>query len=276
MGEAWCCLMYHATPHSASVDYFGVGGAEFRRQLAHLAKVGLRGETLERSVASPDESRVAITFDDAHADNREVAALALADAGMTATVFVVSDWVGRPGYCSWPKLRELHEMGWSVQSHSVSHPFLSTLASDALRRELLSSRLEIEDRLGAPVTSVALPNGDWPPVRWRSLIAECGYTLVATSRWRANRSTLPLIDGVRVVNRYTIRRDTTLERFAHIVAQRPGLLSAEGLRLEVLATARRVLGVERYSRWRGRALGEHELQPISRTGRNVTKKDKTT
>ncbi len=276
MRDSWCCLMYHATPRTEPVDYFGVGGAVLRSQLAHLVECGLCGDTLEKCVVSPDPRRIAITFDDAHADNREVAALALAEAGMAATVFVVSDWVGRPGYCSWSQLRELHELGWSVQSHTASHPFLSTLAPDALRRELYTPRREIEDRVGAAVTTLALPNGDWPRPRWRALIAEAGYTLVATSRWRGNPAALPKLDGVRVVNRHTIRRDTTPERFAHIVAQCPGLLSSEGLRLEVLATARRVLGVERYGRWRNRALGGRDSKTTIIMDRSVTEKETTT
>jgi peptidoglycan/xylan/chitin deacetylase (PgdA/CDA1 family) len=275
MSNIWCCLMYHATPRAEPVDYFGVGGSAFRRQLMHLTASGLHGDSLERCVTGPDAKRVALTFDDAYADNHEVAAPALTEAGMAATVFVVSDWVGRPGYCSWSQLRELHACGWSVQSHTASHPFLSTLAPDALRRELDSSRREIEDRVGAPVTTLALPNGDWPRARWRALVAESGYTLVATSRWRGNTPALPMIDGVRVVNRHTIRRDTTLDRFAFIVAQRPGLVSAEGLRLEVLATARRMLGVERYSRWRHRALGGRDSEITIMTDQNTTERETT-
>jgi hypothetical protein len=124
------------------------------------------------------------------------------------------------------------------------------------------SRREIEDRVGAAVTTLALPNGDWPQRRWRSLIAESGYTLVATSRWRGNSSVLREVDGVRVVNRHTVRRDTTLEQFAHIVEQAPGFTSVEGLRLEALAAVRRVLGVGRYSRWRQRLLGHHDTPSI--------------
>lgn len=275
MSEHWCCLMYHATPFSESVDYFGVGRKAFRSQLSHLSLLGLHGDTLERTITSPDPRRVAITFDDAHADNREVAALELAEVGMSATVFVVTNWVGQRGYCSWSQLRELHELGWSVQSHTASHPFLSTLAPDALRHELQSSRFEIEDRVGNAVTTLALPNGDWPRRDWRSLIAESGYEIVATSRWRGNQSPLPEVEGVQVVNRHTVRRDTTLDSFAQIVAQCPGLLSSEGLRLEVLATARRILGTERYSRWRSLALGNRESQNAATTCQPPTEDEVT-
>lgn len=237
--------MYHATPLPESEEgYFCVAASAFALQISILRSHSLHGSALETCVGSSDlGKKVAITFDDAHRSNYDVAFPLIAVAGMSATMFVVPAWVGRAGYCTWDQLREMHAGGWSIQSHTQSHPFLSTLNRKALTRELEDSRWEIEDRIGAPVVTLALPNGDWPKRQFRPLIQESGYRHIATSRWHANG------DAERrrgVFGRYTVRRDTQPEAFDAMVTDLPGKLSRESLRLATLSLVRSSLGVRRY------------------------------
>lgn len=258
----WSCLMYHDTPATvAGADYFAVPATAFAEQVRGLSQLSLLGRSLEACVQQARERQVAITFDDAREDNYLVAWPILASAGMTATVFVVSDWVGQPAYCSWAQLRELHAAGWSVQSHTRSHPFLSTLNAESVRRELIESRERIEQEVGAPVTTLALPNGDWPAGKHQSAIAEAGYQLVATSRWHANSDE----DGrAGVLGRYTVRRSTTITAFMERLIEMPGIWSNEGLRLMALHNLRKLIGAERYARWRRRVVSS-EASTIPQT-----------
>jgi peptidoglycan/xylan/chitin deacetylase (PgdA/CDA1 family) len=171
----------------------------------------------------------------------------------------VPSWVGTRGYCSWSQLRTMQEAGWSVQSHTLSHPFLSSLDRAALWRELADSRRAIEDAMGAPVVTLALPNGDWPARAHRDLLGETGYRYIATSRWHANGDAE---QRRGVFGRYTIRRETTLEAFKQLLRTLPGHLSGEGLRLATLSLVRSALGVHRYRAIRrylldGRGKGRH-------------------
>ena len=245
MSRHWAALMYHATPaRHEDADYFAVPALALARQLAWLRDRAIAGRSLEAVLGEGAESPgVAITFDDAQRSNFEVAFPLFAEAGMTATVFVVPAWVGRTGYCTWSQLRELQAGGWSIQSHTQTHPFLSTLDEVAVMRELADSRREIEDNLGAPVMTLALPNGDWPQRRYRHLLEGSGYRYIATSRWHANG------DAERrrgVFGRYTVRRDTQPEAFDAMVTDLPGKLSRESLRLATLSLVRSSLGVRRY------------------------------
>ena len=250
----WACLMYHATPDSGSApDYFAVPAPKLAEQIRAMKSLQLQGRSLEACLAAPMGNQVAVTFDDALVSNHRVALPLLAEVGMSATVFVVPTWVGRAGYCSWAELRELRDHGWSIQSHTHTHPFLSTLNERALEQELRLSREIIEQQIGAPVTTLALPNGDWPARRLRWQIAAAGHSVVSTSRWHANG------DAERragVIGRYTVRRATTIPEFTDRLVSLPGVWSAEGLRLEALGVARSALGVDRYRRWRRRVLGE--------------------
>ena len=237
--------MYHDTPNSAADgDYFAVARAPLRDQLLELRSQGKTGVSLETRIGSgAQKNGVAITFDDGLESNLRVALPVFADLAMTATVFVVTEWVGTSRYCSWAQLRELQRAGWSIQSHTASHPFLSGLGEAALRHELADARCEIEDRLGQAVITLALPNGDWPPSRFAGLVQDAGYHYVASSRWHSNS-----IADIRrgVLGRYTVRRGTSLAQFRRIVSDLPGSWSREGIRLSALSAVRRLLGPHRY------------------------------
>jgi peptidoglycan/xylan/chitin deacetylase (PgdA/CDA1 family) len=60
----------------------------------------------------------------------------------------------------WDALRALAERGVEIGSHTISHPHLTQLDDDELRRELVESRERLEDGLGRPCRFVAYPYGD--------------------------------------------------------------------------------------------------------------------
>lgn len=131
---------------------------------------------------------IAVTFDDGFVDVLETAAPMLAEAGVPATAFVAADLVSgaapdtsyeptRP-FMTWDHVRELAAAGWSIGSHSLTHPRLSALESGESRRQLTESREEIEQQIGRSVTVLAYPYGTPATVssRDRQLATEAGYT----------------------------------------------------------------------------------------------------
>lgn len=246
----WACLMYHEVPaDAAAAGWFAVPRATFAAQLDRIRTAGLRGTSLEAALAA-GQPTVAITFDDGHVTHAREALPELAARGMTATFFVVTSWVGRDGYASWAELRQMADAGMSIQSHTRSHPFLSELDRREALEELRASRLEIEQRIGRAVTTLALPNGDAPRVD--EDLEAAGYRWVATSRWGANRGRG---DAIRRVRRYTVRRSTTLDELERFARARASVLSPEAVRLELLGRLRTAVGPSRYARWRRAVLG---------------------
>lgn len=253
----WVCLMYHdvmprVTGGSGGPGYFAVPREAFVRQLSIIRDMGLRGGSVADVLANPD-GRIAISFDDGDAGQAEHAFPALRDAGMTATFFVTTGWVGRPGYVSWNALRDMRDAGMSIQSHTHTHPFLSELNGDTLRDELRRSRDLLDHHLGPSqrTTMIALPGGDLPRRPLRSVFADEGYEVVATSRWGVNR----LAPGSpSYVRRCTVRASPDDGTFAATVLGNPWLAARRGMREHVLGAIRRTLGPTRYARWRRDAL----------------------
>jgi peptidoglycan/xylan/chitin deacetylase (PgdA/CDA1 family) len=82
---------------------------------------------------------------------------------------------------SWEELAELADAGWEIGSHTCSHPRLTRLGDDELRRELEASRAEIERRLQRPCPSLAYPYGD-VDARVVAAAAAAGYAVGANGR----------------------------------------------------------------------------------------------
>jgi peptidoglycan/xylan/chitin deacetylase (PgdA/CDA1 family) len=253
----WVCLMYHEVPSSSAAEvdgYFSVPVDRFRDQMGRLCDLGLRAVSLETLIRSREPNLVALSFDDGHATHYASAYPILADLGFTATFFVTTSWVETPSYVTWSQLEEMAASGMSIQSHTHTHPFLSVLSTDAVKRELDESKRLLDDRLLQNTVSLALPGGDAPRHENAELVAALGYRNVVTSVWGTNPLAALDNEVPAVVRRYTVRQDTTLERFSELALGRSPWWSREGLRLRALHGARRIIGPPRYSRWRKKFL----------------------
>lgn len=247
----------HPVPEDRA--WFSVPATEFRLHLQRLGSLSRPGQTLTAALGS---GATAITFDDGMLSDYSAAFPALLEHGMSATFYVVSDLVGRPGRASWDQLREMADAGMEIQSHTHTHPFLSELDQTQLREELVRSRKTIEDALGHPVTQLALPGGDLPRREWRSEFAAAGYRVVATSRWGTNAQRDDA--EVRWIRRCTVRGILSEGDFAAVVRGSFARYVSRRAHEIALGTLRGTLGASRYARWRRAALG---LLPTTREGR---------
>jgi peptidoglycan/xylan/chitin deacetylase (PgdA/CDA1 family) len=62
-------------------------------------------------------------------------------------------------FLDWDGARELVRRGFSVGSHSLSHPIFSQESPDEQLRDLVTSRRQLEAELGVPMELLAYPNG---------------------------------------------------------------------------------------------------------------------
>ncbi len=251
--RAWVCLMYHditagTWQGGGGPGRFSVPADAFERQLDLLAAEGYAAMSLGGALRSDAPRAIAVTFDDGNAGQYERGFRALAARGMSATFFVTSDWVGRPGFVSWDQLREMRQAGMEVQSHSRSHRFLSELDAAELDTELRGSKDALDQALGQATEILALPGGDWPRRALRGRIAAAGYRVVATSRWGVNRAW----GGAepRAVRRCTVQGPFDGGAFRRIAAGDAWLAGRRLVREQVLATVRGALGATRYARLR--------------------------
>jgi peptidoglycan/xylan/chitin deacetylase (PgdA/CDA1 family) len=247
--------MYHEVRDvrsgDAGADWFAVSPATFARHLDAIRDTSGVGCSIARALEA-GSSRIAISFDDGVRSQYEHAFPALVEHGMTATFFVVTNWVGRPGYVTWPELREMRDAGMSIQSHTRGHPFLSELGESALREELAGSKGALDDALGQDTDQLAFPGGDPPRRRLRNLIGEAGYRVVATSRWGRNR---PFAShGVQHLRRCTVAGDVPDAYFRKVLRGDRIVALRRTLRELLLGRVRAALGPSRYAAWRRRVL----------------------
>jgi peptidoglycan/xylan/chitin deacetylase (PgdA/CDA1 family) len=95
-----------------------------------------------------------------------------------------TDEDGDPGLMlNWADVREMQRRGFSIGSHTVSHPVLSRVSADRARAEIVQSKEIIERELGVPVQAFAYPSGrpgDFD-AGIKRLVDEAGYTCAVTT-----------------------------------------------------------------------------------------------
>ena len=118
---------------------------------------------------------VIISFDDGWETQFEYALPSLEKYHYAATFFVVTDYIGRPGFISWPQLQTLLTEGMRIGSHSRSHPHLTKIKDLAkLWDQIYNSKTILETQLEASVQEFAYPYGSYN-ARATAAVKQAGY-----------------------------------------------------------------------------------------------------
>ncbi len=64
-----------------------------------------------------------------------------------------------PTMLNWDEIREMHEANIHFGAHTVNHPILTNVSLDEAKKEILDSKIKIEQELGQPIRHFAFPNG---------------------------------------------------------------------------------------------------------------------
>jgi peptidoglycan/xylan/chitin deacetylase (PgdA/CDA1 family) len=130
---------------------------------------------------------IIISFDDGYEEVKTIVYPILHEFRMKAVVFVLADfdlrtnkWDSGIG-CEHPLLTKeqvvaLHEAGFEMGSHTLSHPRLTQIPEDKTLYELRRSREILEEELKTPVHTFAYPYG-LTNERIKRLAGEAGYTI---------------------------------------------------------------------------------------------------
>ncbi len=227
-------LMYHQV--GTAPDLYVLERAAFLRHVAAI-RAAVGGAPVGR-VDEPGTWRgdrpVFITFDDGHDSAYDVVADLFEAQGWRAHFFVVTDYIGRPGFLTARQIRELDRRGHAIGSHTCSHPVPISHCDDAqLGREWGESRRVLEEITGHAVTTASVPGGYFSR-RVAHAAAEAGVRFLFTSEPRASVS---FRDGCAILGRYAIRKSVTPETAAALAEGRLG----PRLREAVLWNAKKVL-----------------------------------
>lgn len=159
---------------------------QFEAQMDFLCDNGYQSITLNQLYrafyqgASLPPKPFVITFDDGYLDNYTTAFPILRRYGFTATVFMVSSYIGGEDFLSWPQLKELVASGWEIEGHTDTHPYLSKIDEITLLHELKSSKELLELGLGKTVDFLAYPYGDFDSAVLQA-VRDTGYLMAFTT-----------------------------------------------------------------------------------------------
>jgi len=190
-------------------------------------------------------ARVVISFDDGDLSGYTIAAPILERHGLRGEFFVVTRWIGQPGFMTVDHLRELAQRGHGVHSHSRTHPRLSALTPSQIEDELKGSKDDLEAALGRPVTQFSIPGGAYDD-RVVDIAKRVGYQAVMNSVEGYNED-----DAAPFLRRrFTPRSYSDVSMLAGI-CEHPGRTMARlTVKRTALAAARTVMGEGGYGKLR--------------------------
>jgi len=222
-------VMYHDVVSGGRWDESGFAGAdaalyklgreEFARHLRAVAEVVTEKPSLAPGLSPGERSPTPwlLTFDDGGVSAATVVADMLEEYGWRGHFFVTTGRVGTPGFLSRAQVRELHERGHVVGSHSHTHPQrMARCAEDELLDEWRRSTEFLSGVLGEAVAVASVPGGYYAR-KVAEAAARAGITRLFSSEPTARAFE---VEGCLVLGRYSVQRWTTPGTVAGIVRGR--------------------------------------------------------
>lgn len=246
-------LLYHQLISKEKVDrgelvnherVYVTYDSSFADQMGYLHQQGYTTITLDELVAFQEGKRplparpIVLTFDDGFMSNYLYAFPILKRYGMKATIFVTPDresqnfkkYAHIDAPLSSEQIREMSEHGISIESHGMTHRYLTELSPEVTRWELEESKKVLETITQKPVRFLAVPSGAYNRLV-RRLARECGYEAVfcmlkGTNNKGSDRYAL---------RRLVVARDVSLNDFRNLLSPAPAI------RLRLMSCAQNIL-----------------------------------
>jgi peptidoglycan/xylan/chitin deacetylase (PgdA/CDA1 family) len=183
-------LMYHVIgvprPGAPYPGLF-VAPALFREQVASLRRHGFRAVTLDRVIAAwagratLPRHPVVLSFDDGYLGDATVARPVLARVRWPGVLNLIVSrmWSGNGARLTVGMVRSMVARGWEVDSHTITHRDLTTLAPGALEREVERSRTLLRRMFHVPVEGFCYPAGRYDAAVLRD-VRHAGYRFATT------------------------------------------------------------------------------------------------
>jgi len=193
-------IFYHCIKDEANSYLRPTKVADFENQMRFLSKayspISLErvAQHIQNGTSLPAKA-IAVTFDDGYQDNYENAYPVLKEYNIPATMFLTTGFIGtgeipawEKGYytaeqalmLSWKQVREMSDSGISFGSHTLTHPFLTSIPRKQVEKEIHLSKVIIEQQIGKPVTTFAYPSGDFNSDT-KGIVKEAGYSAAVST-----------------------------------------------------------------------------------------------
>lgn len=183
-------MLYHRVDREADPEFrpFCVDPDMFAQQMSWLKQEGyttislaqLQNHYLKKT--NVPEHSIVITFDDGYYCNYTRAFPTMQAFGFAGTIFLATDLIREPipvsesrgSFISWQEIAEMHEAGFSFQSHGCSHRALTQITLDEVAYEAKTSKAMIEKKLRSEVDYFCYPWSQYNE-NIKRIIRETGY-----------------------------------------------------------------------------------------------------
>ena len=168
-------LMYHRIADIPG-DRNALPKEKFAEQLEYLSTHNYHTITPEQlynhfvNKTKLPKNPVLLTFDDGYQDNYLEALPLLKKYNMTAVVFPIYNWIGKPN--KWEnfgkqetttmnliELKSWLNHGLDIQPHTANHPFLTQCNEEKLKLEIIDTKTKFEKLLDKPMDYLCYPYG---------------------------------------------------------------------------------------------------------------------
>jgi peptidoglycan/xylan/chitin deacetylase (PgdA/CDA1 family) len=243
-------LLYHQLFNKElNNEKYAISRNEFERQIEYLSNNGFKSILIDDlceslKLKNTDKKPIAITFDDGNYSDYSIAVPILKKYGFVATFFVTVNWLEKKKYLKWSHIKKIKEAGMSVQSHSLTHSFLSDIKSNQLFKEIYESKKVIEERTNSRVHYFSLPGGFFS-TKVLSVLKENNYIGVCTSVPGMNR----LITEQKeffILNRLLITRKTSFNKYKAIANGSSNVIALCKVEHYLKETGKKLLGKRNY------------------------------
>ncbi|HET8797137.1 MAG TPA: polysaccharide deacetylase family protein [Thermoanaerobaculia bacterium] len=201
-------LCYHIVEAPAA-PRMHIDRETFRQHLRYIEMTGYNViplhhvyEYVTGARKSLPKNAVVLTFDDGWRSTYTEAFPELQKRGFPFTVFIYPNIIGKTANAlTWAQIREMAEAGVDIQSHALTHPYLTrrhhrsmsdTKYAEWLRKELGESKRILEKETGRKVQFLAYPYGDYDD-KLAEAVEETGYEAALTCDFgRVRKGSNPL------------------------------------------------------------------------------------
>ncbi len=226
-------LMYHDVVKLSAHETSGFAGADaatykiaaeqFEAHLRAIATAIQQPPILvSRMTRATNQVPLLLTFDDGGVSAISDIANRLEAMNWRGHFFVTAGHIGKPSFLGNSQIRELHQRGHLVGSHSYTHPLrMAALSDSELKYEWEASIEKLSGIIGARVTTASIPGGQYS-LKIAQAASDAGLTKLFTSE---PTTTCQMVDRCQIFGRYAVRSWTKAELAAALAkgAITPGI-----------------------------------------------------
>ena len=168
-------IVLHRVVDSACVDFEDITVTTLKKIFSKDPNSYITIEDSTDIFINCNELLYMVTFDDGYVSDYTIVFPLLESLGISATFFINTSNIGKPGFLNWSMVIEMQKKGNVFGSHGHNHLKMTDISLQASKYEFIKSKELYELRTGERVQLFSFPYGCYNN-SLLELSIECGYT----------------------------------------------------------------------------------------------------